>query len=89
MKVHYNIVKTRPSNVKWGKINAIAMGPLMHDQYSAIIANFMIFFSFLLPKDVTFNLARASKEQVWTVSNCIWEGVVRSRLWSLFPVRKI
>ena len=26
-KAHYNIVKTRPSNVNCGKINAIAMGP--------------------------------------------------------------
>ena len=27
IKAHYNIVKTRPSNVKYGNINAIAMGP--------------------------------------------------------------
>ena len=37
---HYNIVKTRPSNVNCGNINAIAMGPLMYDQYKgAIITN--------------------------------------------------
>ena len=27
IKVHYNIVKTRPSNVNGGNINVIAMGP--------------------------------------------------------------
>ena len=33
IKAHYNIVKTRPSNVNSLNINVIAMGPLMHNQY--------------------------------------------------------
>ena len=41
IKAHYNIVKTRSSNVNCGNINAIAMGPThTNDQYKgAIIAN--------------------------------------------------
>ena len=39
-----NIVKTWPSNVNCGNINAIAKGPLMRDQHKgAIIANLLFF----------------------------------------------
>ena len=37
IKAHYNIVKTRPSNVDCGKINAIAISPLMRGQYKGVI----------------------------------------------------
>ena len=45
IKAHYNIVKTGPSNVNYGKTNAIAMGSLMSDQYKGDIEFIIRFIS--------------------------------------------